>query len=325
MAHYDYSHGMEVEQGSSQAPREVVYGDEWHRDGSGPLETDYGSYKQVKSIMNAFKRDHGGNTWSWHNETMSGAGCGSHVHLNVGDGFDDELEAWTVTWNAMVELTPFMLPMFCADWSQGFRSSVDRWAAPNTTRYSQSTMADMVRNPRAQSRSYSAVTMNGADYNGKPLTVEFRMNEAHPSQACVGLLFLRRMAGRMVEAGWSPKLSGDRSGTLSEIYSEVYSADDPLAALGRVEDIEFQDGRGIAGQEEFDTALDVFRAILSEMGTDSGNYKDRMKALTLARIDCETDLGPEDLADDEIWRVDEDTDFWQAVDDRSWDEAERLT
>ena len=318
MTHYDYSHGMEVEQDPNQAPNEVVYGDDWHRDGSGPQETDYGSYKQVKSILNAFKRDCGGRTWNWHNETTSGAGCGSHVHLNVGSGFDDEVEAWTVTWNTMVELTPFMLPMFSADWSSGFRSSVNRWASPNTTRYSQSTMQSMVANPRSQSRSYNAVTMNGADYSGKPLTIELRMNEAHPGQAIVGLLFLRRMAGRCVDKGWSPKLAGDRSSTLADIYSAAYSADDPIEALRNTGPIRFQEGRGIPDVgEEFDNALEVFRGILSSMGTDSGNYKDRIKALTLARIDGEHEMGPEELGD-ELWKVDEDTQFWMDVDDRNW-------
>lgn len=317
--HYDYSHGMEVEQCSSQAPREVVFGEDWHRDGSGPRETDYGPYKQVKSILNAFQRDCDGRTWDWHNETADGSGCGSHVHLHVGDEFDDSTEAWTITWNTMIELTPFMLPMFCADWSSGFRSSVDDWASPNTVRYSQSTMERMVSNPNAQSRSYNAVTMNGADYTGKPLTIELRMNEAHPGQAIVGLLFLRRMCGRCVEKGWSPKLAGDRSSQLGNIYQAVYNADNVFEALRNTGPIEFEEGRGIPDVgESFENALEVFRALLSSMGTDSGNYKDRMKAFTMARIDGKHERGPEDLSY-ELWNVDEDTHFWGDVDERCWD------
>lgn len=320
MTHYDYTHGMEVEQDPNQAPDEVVYGDDWHRDGSGPQETDYGSYKQVKSIINAFRRDVEGQTWNWHNETQGGSGCGSHVHLNVGNDFDDELSAWTITWNAMIELTPFMLPLFCADWSSGFRSSVDRWASPNTTRYSQSTMESMVSNPTSQSRRYDAVTMNGAEYSGKPLTIELRMNEAHPFQACTGLLFLRRVAGRCVEGGWSPKLAGDRSELIADIYEAAYESTDPIEALRDVGPIEFEEGRGIPGAgDEFDNALQVLRAILTSMGTDSGNYKDRLKAFTVARIDGEHELGPESISRVEIWKMDQDTEFWMDVDDRNWD------
>jgi len=319
--YYDYSHGMEIEQDPDQAPRDVVQGDDWHRDGSGPQETDYGAYNQVKSILNAFKDDCDGSTWTWHNETTGGAGCGSHVHLNVGSDFDDELQAWTITHNTVIELAPFMLPLFCADWTNGYRDSVARWASPTTTRYSQDTLQSMVSNPRSQSRSYDAVTMNGADYSGKPLTLELRMNEAHPARAIVGLLFLRRVAGRCVEKGWSPKLAGDRSRVIAEIYDAAYDANDPIEALRDAGSIEFEDGRGIPGVgEEFDNALEVLRAILGSMGTDHGNYKDRVKAFTMARIDGRHESGPEDLGR-EAWRVDEGSRFWSMVDDRRWDEV----
>lgn len=360
MATYDYSHGIEVEQypadtntGTRCSRNDVMEGgipgevprlssnDSWHRDGSGPQEADYGPYKQVKSLLNAFKRDCRDDatgrlrTWNWHNSGPNG-GCGSHVHLHVGDGFsssdeegDGNLEAWTVTWNTAVELVPFMLPMFCADWSEGFRDSADYWASPNTTRYSQSTMGDIVANPSAQSRNYDAVTWNGADFSGKPLTLELRVNEAHPGQAVVGLLFLRRMCGRCVEKGWSPKLAGNRSSLMADIYSAVYNSDDPIEALRNTGPVRFEEGRGIPGLsryerdgvQEFENALQVFRAILSSMGTDSGNYKDRIKALILARIDGKTDLGPEELGD-ELWKVDEDSRFWNAVDERRWQDAE---
>lgn len=320
-----YSHGMEVEQDPNQAPDEVVYGDGWHRDGSGPQETDYGAYKQVKSILNRFKDDCNGRTWTWHNEMTNGGGCGSHVHLHLSEDFCSEfsertnLEAWTVSWNSIVEIAPFLLPMFTADWENGYRSSVTRWASPNITRYSQSSVASRVENPRSTSRGYDSVTFNGASHSGKPLTIELRFNEAHPSQALVGLLFLRRIAGNCVEEGWSPKLAGDRRALLNEVYEACYSPghQDVFEALDDVGPVRFQEGRGIPGLDcdEFDSALDLFQAILGSMSTDTGNYKDRMKALTLARSKGDTDLNQEDF-NDELWTIDEDSRFWSQVDDR---------
>lgn len=293
------SHGMEVEQCESQVPAEILndrgndYFGRWGHDGSGPREfEDLGPSKQVGRLLKNFCRTarqyDDTCPWNWTNTTRRGSGCGSHAHLAFEqDGVDEEekIEGYTIAWNTAVELTPFLAPFWCHDWSDGFRGSVGRWASGQTTRYSQSTVRQRLDNPR--SRTYDSVTFNPPYSDGKPLTVELRLVESHPSFALVGLTFLRRIMTKAMRGGWSPKLAGDREAVLRDVYEKIYNASrygGLFEAMKETREIRFQEGRGIPGTDkrEFDNAWQVLKKILAVNGTGKGNYDDRVKKLVKA-------------------------------------------
>jgi len=295
-------HGMEIEQDEDVVPSEIIhdstgrYLGRWKRDLSGPREYEnLGPSKQVKSLLKKFigaMRDYDNETpWEWHNEIRNGSGCGSHAHITFADQTDGDrerfVEGMTIAWNTAVELTPFLAPFFCADWESGFRSSITRWASPQLTRYSQSTMADRVQQNR--SRSYDSVTLSPRQ-ESKPLTVELRLNEAHPAFALVGLTFLRRTMTKAMRGNWSPKLAGDRRHKLNELYSVIYNASSHgglVEAMKSVGPFQFVEGRGIPGSKvlEYDTAWDVLLKIFAVNGIDKGAYDDRVKKLVQAAGD----------------------------------------
>jgi hypothetical protein len=294
------AHGMEVEQCSRRVPHEIredpdgEYFGEWYDEYQGMRELeDLGPSKRVKGLIERFQdtcRQHDDEEpWEWSNETYDGHGCGSHVHMafqDAGATREDRVEGYTITWNTAVELTPFLAPFFCADWKNGFRSSVTRWAAPQLTRYSQSTMAGRVDGNRA--RSYDSVTLNPGRHSGKPLTIELRLNEAHPATALPGVTFLRRTATKCMREGWSPKLAGDRRSQLTELYDAVYSAAEYdggiIEAMKSVGPFRFREGRGIPGTDklEYETAWDVLMKIMAVNGIDRGAYDDHVKKLIQA-------------------------------------------
>jgi len=289
---------MEVEQDGDDVPDDILedaggeYLGRWHRDGSGPREyPSLGPKKQVKSMLKNFNgtlRGHSDVPWEWGAETRTGSGCGSHAHLAFDGDFGgaDRLTGMTVSWNACVELAPFLAPFWCFDWEEGFRGSVDHWASPQTTRYSQNTMGRKLSG--GASRSYDAVTLNPASAAGKPVTIELRLNENHPSFALVGLTYLRRTITKAVRDGASPKLAGDRGRTLNELYAAVYNASEYdgglVEALKDVGPIRFEEGRGIPGSdvEEYDSAWDVLTKVLAVNGVDRGAYDDHVKKLVQA-------------------------------------------
>ena len=213
---------MEIEQDGDVVPSEILrdsrgeYFGRWESDLSGPREfPDLGPRKQVKSLVTRFqdtaRQYDDEEPWSWHNETGAGDGCGSHAHITFADQTEGDrerfVEGMTIAWNSAVELTPFLAPFFCSDWENGFRGSINRWASPQLTRYSQSTMDRKVR--ENNQRTYDSVTLSPRE-GAKPITIELRLNEAHPSFALVGLTFLRRTMTKAMREGWSPKLAGDR-------------------------------------------------------------------------------------------------------------------
>ena len=311
-----YTHGMEIEQFPDALPDEVrgvVMSnregdiDGWHRDGSGPRETSLGPAKSAKSILTDWYDETRGRgiTWDWHAE-VNGNGAGSHVHLCMDEAvFEDELAGWTITYNTSVELFPFLAPYFCHDWQTGFRESIDHWASPEITRYARSSIRDYVENPRGYSRSYDAVTFNSAD-GSKPVTVEIRANEAHPAMALNGLLLLRRVAGRAVEGGWSPKLENHRS-TLRAVYGKVYDRAREVGLMTAMQEpieggITFQEDRGIPGvdQRHFETPFAVLRAIQRAYPQTPASWRARTEALVAAGEDG---YAPKDNPD-ALWETD---------------------
>lgn len=304
-------HGMEVEQDGGVVPWEILedtrgeYFGRWESDLSGPREFEnLGPGKQVKNLVRRFtetSRQYDDEVpWEWHNETSAGSGCGSHAHITFADDTDDRdrfVEGMTIAWNTAVELTPFLAPFFSADWEQGFRSSISRWASPQLTRYSQSTMDRKVR--QNNSRSYDSVTLSPRE-GSKPLTVELRLNEAHPAFALVGLTFLRRTMTKAMRGGWSPKLAGDRRSRLNELYRAIYQPDTGLVeAMQSVGPFRFEVGRGIPGSDvlEYETAWDVLEKIMAVNGIDRGAYDDHVKKLIQAAGRGDTVEVPVDQAE----------------------------
>jgi len=174
-----------------------------------------------------------------------------------------------------------------------------------TTRYARSSIRDYVDNPHGHSRSYDAVTFNSAD-GEKPVTVELRANDAHPAMALNGLLLLRRVAGRAVEGGWSPKLE-DHTATLEAVYEKVYDRARDVGLMTAMQEpieggITFQAGRGIPGVDRrtFDTAFEVLRAIQRAYPQTPGSWRARTEALVAAGEDA---YSPANNAD-ALWYTD---------------------
>lgn len=324
-----FTHGMEVEQFPAAAGREARnytmsndHGQltDWHRDASGPRETSIGAYKNCKSILNRFYTDTRDEeiTWDWH-ASHEGSGAGSHVHLCVaGDVFDDEITAWTISYNTVTEVFPFLAPFFCHNWQEGFRDgsrdtygnqlNVKKWAEGQLTRLSQDSIQDRVERPRSFSRSYNSVTFNPAQTSGKPVTIELRANDAHPAMALNGLLLIRRLTGRAIEAGWSPKLENHRD-TLTRCYAKIYERATEVGLLTAMKEeidggITFQEGRGLPGidKREFDTMWEVLRAIMVAFPQTPGTWRKRAHILVREGHD---EWGPQNNPD-AMWNIDAD-------------------
>lgn len=297
------AHGMEIEQDGAVVPDEILEdpsGDHlgtWDSDLSGPREIpDLGPSKPVMPILREFteamRRHDDEEPWEWHNETRRGAGCGSHAHVSFADGDaceDRRVEGYTIAWNTAVELAPFLAPFWCFDWENGFRSSASRWAAPQLTRYGQSTMGRKLEDPPTRDNSKSVV-MNPPGAGGKPLTIELRINENHPAFALPGLTFLRRTMTKAMRGGWSPKIAGDRRSVLNDVYHSLYRAGSGgglVEAMKSAGPIEFEEGRGIPGSDklEYDSAWDVLLKIMAVNGVDRGAYDDHVKKLIQAAGD----------------------------------------
>lgn len=330
-----YTHGMEIEQFPEELPREArdytmnnSEGslDGWHNDASGPRETSIGAYKNTKTILNRFYGDTRDEdiTWDWHASDGSN-GAGSHVHLCVAESvFEDPMTAWTISYNTVVETFPFLAPFFCHNWEEGFRDgseygygselNVEHWAEGTTTRFSQDSVEERVSEPTRYRRSYESVTFNPAQ-GDKPLTIELRANDAHPAMALNGLLLIRRMTGRAVEAGWSPKLENHRE-TLEACYEKIYHRATDVGLLTAMQEeidggITFREGRGLPGVDnrEFDTMWEVLRAIMVAYPQTPGTWRKRSHILVRSGKD---EYGPQNNPD-ALWNFDADRG------DFSWD------
>lgn len=319
-----YTIGMEIEQFPRFMPDGVDRSgegtlDDWHTDGSGPRETDIGPYKNAKTILNRFlagTRDEYG-TWDWHaadtRRETNGNGAGSHLHLCLNeDVFDDRMVGWTISYNSIVELAPIFAPFWCHNWQMGFREGTrssrglngSYWAGAQTTRYSQDSLRQQV-NGGGRTRRYDAVTLNPSR-GDKPVTVELRMNDAHPTMALTGALLLRRVVGRCVEAGWSPKFE-NHNASVQSIYDKIYerAADVGLMeAMQEPLELTFQDERGIPGvdQRSFANPFNILKAIMRAYPQTPHSWSYRAARLvTQGRDDYSPHLNP-----NAIWNVDVD-------------------
>ena len=325
-----FTHGMEIEQFPDQLPADVrsytmsnAHGvvDGWHWDASGPRETSIGPFKHTKAILDRFFADTVDQdiTWSWHAASDGGSGAGSHVHLCMApDVFDEEITAWTIAYNTVVELAPFLAPYWCHDWENGFRSGgrygrgqsqIEHWATPTLARASTATIRDHVERPHGFSRTFDSVTFNPAQ-GEKPVTIELRLNDAHPAMALNGLTLLRRTAGQAIEGGWSPKLE-DHNRTLGAVYDKIYSRAQEVGLLTAMQEpieggIRFMEGRGIPGVEqlEFETPFDVLRALQAEDEWKRGEWRHRGVLLVAEGEDANSPARPENV--DSLWNIDAD-------------------
>lgn len=349
-----FTHGMEIEQFPGEVPRAVENYtmnnsegslDGWHNDASGPRETSIGAYKTTKAILNRFYTDTRDEdlTWDWHASDGTpgnrAAGAGSHVHLNVAeDVFDDTVTAWTIAYNTVAEVFPFLAPFFCHNWQDGFRDgtyyrsgtlNVKKWAEGQLTRLSPDSVRDRVENPTGYRREYASVTFNPAQTSGKPLTIELRANDAHPAMACNGLLLIRRLTARAIEEGWSPKLENHRE-TLRACYEKIYERATEVGLIRAMKEpieggIVFQEGRGMpdTDQREFDTMWEVLRSIQIAYPQTPGTWRKRACKLVRAGSDA---CSPHRNTD-ALWNIDADGDDfeWEHGPEEAPDGADRKT
>ncbi len=325
------SFGMEIEQFSSDVPRSVSsYGPlgDWHSDASGPIETEVGPYKLAKPLAKKVTQKLQDTTgqevpWEWKaasNRTGTADGAGSHVHFHLNDpesvSLEDKVEAWTIAYNTIVELTPIFAPFFCADWKNGFRSgttyprsgehNVSKWADPQTTRLSQSSVHQKVETGRA-SRSYKSVTFNGSRHGSKPLTIELRLNDAHSNIAMVGLTMMKKLVVEAIERGWSVKSEGN---ALNRTYEAAYP-DHTYGIFSDMQEtgeISFLENRGIPRLEgqSFDSAFEALQAIIESFNPKEDGWRDRVSSWVHSGQSSKSPVDNQQ----ELWTViDEDSDW----------------
>jgi len=222
------SFGYEIEQEDvdiAEPLRELYV---WHYDGSDPYETALPPALHPGRLIFSFLRFvHGhGITWKWKGEYYDTQyrrwrGCGSHVHFRVRAElsefyhFPSIAEAWSVLYNTLIECVPILLPLTSSDTSKPLRREFGRWNHAAISRLSPSTIGRFL-DPYWQGREYTYVTLNRHRDPKKPLTVEVRLNEAHPTLAYTFSIVLNRIVRRCFERGfWSPKLR-DRHRVLRE-------------------------------------------------------------------------------------------------------------
>jgi hypothetical protein len=162
-------------------------------------------------------------------------------------------------------------------------------------------------------RSYQAVTLNAA--RDKPLTIELRLNEAHPAMAVPGSLLLRHVTGKAMERDFSVKLE-DRS-QLAEVYDVIYNRATRVGLLTAMQEelpsgpIRFEDGRGIPGREkqEYATPYDVFLALSRQQHSDPDYYMGRAQLMAESGNDA---VGPQNNQH-ALWAIDQDEErfYWE--------------
>jgi len=206
--------GFEIEQYDNDICEHLQRAYSWHYDGSGPLETAIGpaTYpgRLVRRFIDVVKSYDC--VWNWKHELpYTGRGCGSHIHFRPRDTIEyiyaQWLEAWTTAYNTMVEVVPFLLPLFA--WGTRdklfFRREGPRWAVLKKNRLSPATVRNFL-DPNYIGHPYDSVAWNRKTRQ-KPLTLEVRLNETHLSIAYYAAIILNRIIRKCYERGFrSPKL-----------------------------------------------------------------------------------------------------------------------
>lgn len=272
--------GFEIEQNDRDICLELRGLYEWHYDGSGPLETAIGpaTYpgRLVRSFIDNVKRY--GCVWQWKHELppvsrRPYAGCGSHIHFRPRDTipyiYAQWVEAWTVAWNTMVEVVPFILPIFA--WGDRtklyFRSSAPRWATFVTHRLSPASVRVFL-DPNYVGHPYGGIAWNRKTRD-KPLTLEIRFNETHLSIAYYASIIINRIIRKCYERAFnSPKLlTGIRTRILNAIEDAYKDAcrwkANLYETLADIGPIEFEPGREIPLlRRRYEKYFDLFDDII---------------------------------------------------------------
>lgn len=302
------------------------YGLTWDYDLSGPYEAQLpagtrGSMRYPGREVHQFYRllAQQGNFWNWKGE-FSGNGCGCHMHFSARTEIEspyrlqeNPYEAWTVLYNTLVEVVPFLKPLFA--WGKegifSHRESIRSWASDRRLRLSVSSVRNKLDNPtgfgedKHNSVAFHPASGEPEERDGlgslfstrsrfvtpqvgvaaKPITVEMRMNEAHPSATYLSGILLNRIVRKCIERGYrSPKLEVSNAakfrGTsldrdeLLENMTDLSSKSYDWISRGRfsslydlydshIKDIRFQENRGIPLlDEQYDSYMDLFKAIL---------------------------------------------------------------
>jgi hypothetical protein len=240
--------GMEIEQLDRDIMRceRLTREYEWHYDGSGPYETallpSIAPYEQIKKFVGVVLEE--GCMWEWKNSIVRRLwygevekGCGSHIHMRPRPsklhkevdaakpperqvpGLQDDPEyehpdhvtledVWATAHNTLIEVFPWILPLFCAGYPSvfAFRPEATFWAKFDWRRMSPDAFREFL-SPSYLDHPYVAVAPNRKTRE-KPLTLELRLNEAHPCIAYVTIILLNRIIRKCYERGYvSPKLA----------------------------------------------------------------------------------------------------------------------
>jgi hypothetical protein len=308
--------GMEIEQKYEDVRRNrlLMQKYEWHEDLSGPYETalepSIAPLEKIKEFVSTALED--GNIWEWKGYWWDSwaereRGCGCHIHMRPrpskyhkqvdalrppeqripGLQQDPEYdhppdvpieEVWATAYNTLIEVYPFILPLFCAGGSTvfRFRQSVTGWAAFVWGRISAQSMRDYL-SPDYLGHPYDAVALNRKTRD-KPLTLEIRLNESHPCITYVTITLLNRIIRKCFQRRYtSPKLAMDRW-TRGDFYEKIRDAVGESAMQERdlyetlesaVQEwvrehgpIQFEEGREIPGLKRYyDSYFKIFRDI----------------------------------------------------------------
>jgi len=231
--------GFEIEQYDADICRELERLYTWHYDGSGPYETAIGPATYPGRLVSNFIYNvrYYRCEWNWkHNLPFTNKGCGSHIHFRPRDDVEyirvQWVEAWTVAYNTMVEVVPFMLPLFA--WGDErhiyYRKSAavrpnrrSGWAKFTKRRLSPSSVRNFL-DPSYIGHPYNAIAWNRKT-RAKPLTLEVRLNETHIAISYYASIILNRIIRKCYERGFrSPKLHETvRSTILSDIEDAYIS------------------------------------------------------------------------------------------------------
>jgi len=134
-------------------------------------------------------------------------------------------EVWATAHNTLIEIYPWILPLFCAGAPDvfRFRVSISRWAEFVHKRYGPSGMREKLSQGYVD-HPYHAVALNRKTRD-KPLTLEIRLNEAHPCIAYMAICIMNRIIRKCYERGYlSPKLAlmeGDRARLYRDYIKEA--------------------------------------------------------------------------------------------------------
>jgi len=259
---------IEQYEGDIRMCRKLMTEYTWQYDGSGPLETalppSIAPYKEISKFVSLVIDE--GCIWEWKGYYTRGPepapefsefGCGSHLHLRPRPsilhqkidaskpesqrvpGLQNDppyehpehitlSDVWATTYNTLVEVCPWILPLFCAGKSYsmnvfGFRKKVMYWAKLTHYRYSPETMEREYLRPDYYGHPYTAVALDRKDRE-HILTIELRLNEAHPSISYVTLLILNRIIRKCYERNYLSPLLDLRPDQRETLYTMLVDA-----------------------------------------------------------------------------------------------------